>query len=197
MANVETWVPAAATGVVVVLNGPTGSGKTTIARTVLRQADQPRLHLGIDALVDGLDPRWLDHAVTWDGERPDVLPLARGLAATLRSSVAAAARNGIDVISDDLFLDESWASGWRHALTGITALFVRVDADQEDLDERERIRGSRISGLAGRQLAYIHDGVDYHLALDTSQMSPDECAAMILAASGMRPARCEPTKETR
>jgi chloramphenicol 3-O phosphotransferase len=182
MANADASVPAAATGVVVVLNGPTGSGKTTIARALLRQADQPWLHLGIDALVDGLDPRWLDQAVTWEAERPDVHPLAHGLAATLRSSVAASARIGVNVISDDLFLDESWARGWRDALTGIAALFVRVDADQEDLDGRERIRGDRISRLAGKQLAYIHAHADYQLRLDTSKMSPDECAAAILAA---------------
>jgi chloramphenicol 3-O-phosphotransferase len=46
-------------GKVVVLNGPTSSEKTTVAHALLRQAEAPWLHLGIDALIDGLDTQRL------------------------------------------------------------------------------------------------------------------------------------------
>lgn len=169
-------------GRVVVLNGPSSGGKTTVARALQRLADEPWLHLGIDVFVAALDSGRVEDAVPWDGDRPQVQPLALQLVAAMRASVAAAARAGVNVISDDLFLDPSWEQEWRAALRGVDALIVCVDAAPDELDARERARGDRLVGVARKQRAVIHTGVDYDLRLDTSESTPDECATAILTA---------------
>lgn len=170
-------------GAVVVLNGVSSSGKTTVARALGRSGERPWLHLGVDALVDGLDRRWVDDAVRVgeDGELV-VGPVARTLGAALRAAVVASARSGVDVVADDLFLEREWYDGWRRDLSGLRALVVGVVAPLEVVEERERGRGDRLRGAARAQLPLVHSWGDYDLVLDTATAGPEACAQAILTA---------------
>jgi chloramphenicol 3-O phosphotransferase len=176
-------------GRVVLLHGTSSSGKTTVARAVQALSDEPWLRLGIDAFWTAIDERWMEHGprasegFLWREDARIVSgPVGEQLAAGMRAAIAACARCGNDLLVDDVFLDRRWLDGWRGELADLDWLLVAVLAPLPVLEERERIRGNRITGEARAQVDAIHEGIEYDLTLDTATQSPDECARAILAA---------------
>jgi chloramphenicol 3-O phosphotransferase len=55
--------------VIVLLNGTSSSGKTTLAKALQRAMPTPYLHLGIDTVVFALPGRWLDAPAVARGVR--------------------------------------------------------------------------------------------------------------------------------
>jgi chloramphenicol 3-O phosphotransferase len=176
-------------GRVVLLHGTSSSGKTTVARAVQALSDEPWLRLGIDVFWTAIDERWMEH-----GERASegflwredarIVPGSAGqrLAAGMRAAIAACARCGNDLLVDDVFLERAWLDAWREELGDLEWLLVGVFAPLPVLEERERIRGNRITGEARAQVDTIHAGVEYDVTVDTATQSPEECASVILAA---------------
>jgi len=83
---------------------------------------------------------------------------------------------------DDVFLERAWLDAWREELGDLEWLLVGVFAPLPVLEERERIRGNRITGEARAQVDTIHAGVEYDVTVDTATQLPEECAGVILAA---------------
>ena len=144
-----------------------------------------------------IDERWMEH-----GERASegflwredarIVPGSAGqrLAAGMRAAIAACARCGNDLLVDDVFLEREWLDAWRDELADLEWLLVEVFAPLPVLEERERIRGNRITGEARAQVDAIHAGIEYDVTVDTASQPPEECARVILAAlarSGPRP----------
>ncbi len=180
-------------GRLVLLHGTSSSGKTTVAREIRRLADDPWVHLGIDAFWSAIDERWLEHGpraaegFAWAEDASIVPgPVGQRLAAGMRASLAALARAGNDVLVDDVFVDPAWLDGWRRELDGLDWLLVGVLAPVEALEAREAARGNRIAGEARAQAGVVHQGVEYDLTVDTSTQSPEECARAVLAAVAAR-----------
>src|SRR3954471_24464889 len=175
-------------GRVVLLHGTSSSGKTTVARAVQARSDEPWLRLGIDAFWTAIEERWMEH-----GERASegflwredarIVPGSAGqrLAAGMRAAIAACARCGNDLLVDDVFLERAWLDAWREELGDLEWLLVGVFAPLPVLEERERIRGNRITGEARAQADVIHAGIEYDVTVDTASQSPEECARVILA----------------
>jgi chloramphenicol 3-O phosphotransferase len=176
-------------GRVVLLHGTSSSGKTTVARAVQALSDEPWLRLGIDVFWSAIDERWMEHGqrapegFLW---REDALivpgSVGERLAAGMRAAIAACARCGNDLLVDDVFLSPQWLDGWRDQLADLESLLVGVFAPLPVLEERERIRGNRITGEARAQVDAIHAGIEYGVTVDTASQSPEECARVILAA---------------
>ena len=176
-------------GRLVLLHGTSSSGKTTVARAVQALSDEPWLRLGIDTFWNAIDERWMEHGAhategfRWLDDGTIVPgPVGQRLAAGMRAAIAACARQGNDVLVDDVFIDPTWLDGWRSELVGLSWLLVGVFAPLEVLEERERARGNRIAGEARGQVDSIHAGIGYDLTLDTAASSPEECARAIIAA---------------
>ena len=176
-------------GRVVLLHGTSSSGKTTVARAVQALSEEPWLRLGIDAFWTAIDERWMEHGprasegFLWREDASIVPgPVGQQLATGMRAAVAACARCGNDLLVDDVFIDRRWLDGWRDKLAGLEWLLVGVLAPLPVLEERERIRGNRITGEARAQVDVIHAGIEYDLTLDTASQSPEDCARAILAA---------------
>lgn len=176
-------------GRVVLLHGTSSSGKTSVARAVQALSDEPWLRLGIDVFWTAIDERWMERGpYASDGfqwlEDARIVPgdVGQRLAAGMRAAIAACARCGNDVLVDDVFIDRRWLDGWRTELAGLEWLLIGLHAPPAVLEERERIRGNRITGEAQAQIDVIHSGVEYDLTLDTGSRSPEECARAILAA---------------
>ncbi len=62
---------------------------------------------------------------------------------------------------------------------------VGVVAPLDVLEERERLRGDRLIGLARAQYDTVHMGITYDLTVDTSRASPMECANRIKQVFGL------------
>jgi chloramphenicol 3-O phosphotransferase len=179
-------------GRVILLNGTSSSGKTTIARAFQRLAPDPWLRLGIDSFWGAVDGRWMEfgerasEGFRWvdRGERGfEIVPgeAGRRLASGMRAAVAAAARAGNDVIADDVLLDQGWPAEWAAALAGLETLFVAVVVPIDVLEERERRRGDRILGESRAQVDVVHAGLSYDLQLDGTA-GPERSAADIESA---------------
>jgi chloramphenicol 3-O phosphotransferase len=95
--------------------------------------------------------------------------------------LAAIVRAGTGVIVDEVFL-QGGASQARleRALQGLSVLWVGVRCDPIVAEKRERQRSDRTIGMARKQAATVHQGVHYDIVVDTSHLTPDQCALEIV-----------------
>jgi chloramphenicol 3-O phosphotransferase len=170
-------------GQVILLNGTSSSGKSSIATELLDVLDRPWFHLGVDMF-----------GAVRSRTRTPAEPTA--LAAVLRRTRAGYHRAvaGFAAAGNDVVMDHVLSEPWRLAdlltvLDGFDVFFVGVRCDPAELDRRERERGDRPVGTAAAQLAVVHGHGRYDLDVDTSVMSARDCALEIKAyvESGARP----------
>ena len=155
-----------ARGRVILLNGSSSAGKTTLAHAVQRASTRPVQHIALDHFRDGLAGRFRGM-----NSRPDE-PGARGLnvvpvgdmtalhfgdigRATLkgmRRAVAAFAQTGIDVVVDDLLLERGFLQDYLRVLDGFDVTFVGVICDLETVVARGKRASRPVSGHRRRAL---------------------------------------------
>src|SRR5688572_6975191 len=98
-----------------------------------------------------------------------------------RSSVGALVRAGADVILDEVFLEAAQDQvRWRHTLDGLAVTWVGVKCDVEVAAAREAARGDRMQYIARFQAALVHEGVDYDVVVDTTALSAEELANVVV-----------------
>lgn len=181
-------------GTLVVLNGTSSAGKSAIAAALQDILPGYPIHTGIDhfheaapsrihSSSDGLNSATAD-GFLWvfpDGgsvvSELRVGPAALRLWAGLHAAAAVLVQTGNDVIVDDLLFDRRVRDEAIETLYALDPLFVGVRCPLEVAQRRERER-DRTAGLAVA-LAAVHDGCIYDIEVDTSVMSPAECAALI------------------
>ena len=175
---------------VIILNGGSSSGKTSIARNLQAALPTPWLRFSIDDLVDALPPSLLtsDSGLAF-GDDGSVRPGAAFQAAesAWMAGIAAMARAGARVIIDDVFVSGVAARDrWQAALAGASVLWVGVRCDPAVATAREASRGDRVTGMAALQSESVHAGITYDLEVDSSASSAVECAqriAQVVAAA--------------
>lgn len=177
-------------GRVIILNGVSSAGKTTLAKAIQKYSADIWLHIAVDAFVamlpDGceFDRDWfpvtqVDHGgkhLPRIGNGPD----GEGLLAQMRQLVERAAEADFNLVVDEI-ADRSIITDYRNRLGG-SCLVVKVHAPLPELERRERERGDRLIGLAREQTSHLHDGVEYDLELDTHTQNPDALARRVLAS---------------
>lgn len=170
---------------VIVLNGGSSSGKTSIARSLQAVLPRPWLRFSVDDFVEALPPGLLDSGAGIEvGEQGEVTvgEAFRELEAAWRAGLAATARAGAGVILDDAFLGGTVSQQRaRASLEGLTVLWVGVHCDPEIAAGREVIRGDRVAGMAAVQAELVHRGVFYDIEVDTSHTEALDCARAIAA----------------
>lgn len=157
-------------GRVIILNGGSSAGKTTLARALQAALHDPWLLLGIDLFIWTLPPDLVN-----DPQGLSVRDgvIARGdiflaLYAGFREAVAALAGSGVDVLLDDVALDGVVDQRrWNEALEGLEVFWIGVRCDPEIAAEREGLRQSRMPGVAAHQAVSVHSGVRYDVEVDT------------------------------
>jgi len=164
----------AAPGQVILLNGASSSGKTSIAIELQEVMDRPWFHLPVDAF-NSMRARRQTAAL---GEPALAAVLARTRAGFHRA-VAGMVWAGNDVIAD-LVLSEEWRlRDCLAVLDGLDVIFVGVRCSAAELARREQARGDRSPGLAAGQQAQVHRPGDYDLECDTTATSARDCALAI------------------
>lgn len=168
---------------VILLNGGSSSGKSTIARSLQSLLPEPWLTLSVDDFLAALPPAMLDSrdgiTIGPDGQIA-VGPGLRALETAWSQGVAAIARAGAGMILDMVFLQGAVAqTRWRGVLADLQVLWVGVRCDPLVAAAREAARGDRVSGMAALQAHQVHQGMVYDMEVDTSQTSPEDCARRI------------------
>lgn len=172
-------------GRVLVLNGPSSAGKTSLARAVQDRLDGWWLVLGIDTLIASMPWRMIGSedglTINADGSI-DLGPGWRVAHDRWRSAVGALVREGASVILDEVFLEAAEDQAlWRRTLDSSEVTWVGVRCDVEVAAARESARGDRLPNLSRYQAAVVHEGVDYDVVVDTTALSPEEAAEIVTA----------------
>ncbi|HEX3929893.1 MAG TPA: AAA family ATPase [Nocardioides sp.] len=162
-----------ASGRIVLLNGPSSAGKTTLSQAVARRLPTPWLLMPVDLFHQ---IRTRPDADLTDRQWHDVFHRTR---AAYHRALVGAAGSGMDVLADHV-LNEPWRLDDLLRLTvGLDVLLVHVTCSPKELRRRERLRGDRDSGTAAHQqrLVFLHGDCD--LIVDTTY-GPDEPTAALL-----------------
>jgi chloramphenicol 3-O phosphotransferase len=184
---------------IIYINGPSSSGKTTLAQALQQEFDQPFLHIGIDRVI-GMMPNKLND---WEGgpaplgfswraavdETGTPLyeiqtgPFGKKVIQTLKEMVLMMAKMGHYVIVDDVSFGKSEVDAWREALKDYRVLWIGIKAPLEVLEAREKERGNRMHGSARAQYFKVHKDVFYDLEFDTTKDSLEKMVNTIKEAS--------------
>ena len=171
---------------IVVLNGGSSSGKTSIARCLQELLPEVWLRWSIDDFVAALPANGQHEESTIEFASDGAVAVGSGFRRAERAwvaGIAAMARAGTGVIVDDVFLSGSDSQErLRAGLHGLQVLWVGVHCDPGVAVAREASRGDRIAGMAASQAHVVHEGVVYDVEVDTSSGSPMRSARMVLAA---------------
>ncbi len=165
-----------------------------MARAIQAISEVPTMNLGVDATMASTPSALLPGiGLRPGGERPDLEPFIRASYRALFDSIAAHARQGIDVVTD-LGIHDSYARPlgiWSEAaacLDGVTTHVVGVRCSVEAILERRAANPDRYETAAGNEVPpavlrwddAVHDPGWYDLEIDTSIDSADRCAMTIL-----------------
>jgi chloramphenicol 3-O phosphotransferase len=155
-------------GQIILLNGASSSGKTSIAKALQAMIDEPCIHLCIDDHLGAYQSDLWERQEIVKPEWPNII---RGF----HAAGAAIARAGNMVIIDDV-LEESppWVEHLLELFQGLPVIIVGVHCPLEELEQRERQRKDRKTGLARLQTDQVHAQAEYDVQVDTSMLSPTQ-----------------------
>jgi len=182
-------------GRIIVVNGTSSSGKTTLVRALQAAAPDLWLEMGIDRFAYALPGR-VNGQPSWPLLFPYVRPdgrsdgpftietpaLGNRFITGMHATVAALADVGFNVIVDHVIVEPGWAAEMRSLWASYEVLFVGVRCPLDVVLERERERKDRTLGQAEAQFAVVHRWGTYDVEVDTSALTPAEGARRILAA---------------
>lgn len=152
-------------GLVVVLNGPSSVGKSTLMATFADSAPVPWACLD-EPLFGRVPTRFLAWPETTG-------PIVDGVLAAL--AAAASAGNRYIVSAGGIGQDR-----FRVALRGVDTVYVGLDAPLAVLLQRQVTQRDKFGGLAEESVG-IHEGWEYDLWIDTSGTQPQEAARRLAA----------------
>lgn len=190
-----------ARGTIVILNGVSSVGKTSIQKELQNIMDEPYLALGIDNLLVGTLP---ERCVTGDflrKERPkkgveglhgvyehddqgkifklEFGPACRNLVRGMHRTFAAMADQRNNIVVDYILYDPKWLPDLVDALYGYRVYFVGVKAPLNVVQMREKKRGTSPEGHARAYYDTVHQHGEYDVIIDVSELSPKEAAEKI------------------
>ena len=184
----------APSGRIVLLNGAPRAGKSSIARALQARGDW--LNLGVDASMAATPPHLLPGiGLRPGGERPELEPFIAKSYAALFATLAAHARQNLDIVAD-LGLHDAYSRPLgllemaAQTLSGLDVLFVGVRCPLEIIMARRNAdpqdgfyaAGPGIPAPVQRWQDEVHRPGRYDLELDTAAHAPETCATLILKA---------------
>jgi chloramphenicol 3-O phosphotransferase len=166
---------------VILLNGASSSGKTTVALALQRALEAPFLYFSSDQLVAAgvlpdVDRSGIPGPWAWHTIRPRFFD-------GFHRATAALAAAGNSLIVEHVIEFQSWYDDLLELLADCDVFYVGVDCSLSELERRERERGDRVIG-EGR--SHLEDGVHtwgpYDMRIDTSLSRAEDSARRIQRA---------------
>ncbi|EFL00777.1 conserved hypothetical protein [Streptomyces sp. SPB78] len=171
---------------VILLNGTSSAGKSSLAQEICAGLGRPSYLLAVDEfrrMRRGPDIT----AASLPGE------IAR-TAAGFHRVIAGLAAAGHTLVVDHVLSNRARLRELLVLLPAEAVVFVGVRCPLDVVVRRERERGDRVVGTAAAQYSKVHAHRVYDVEVDTSRLTPAECAEHVLATVE-QPAR--PTAFTR
>ena len=188
-----------AAGTIIILNGPSGSGKSSIQRE-FQKLMMPNLwvKVGIDNLFDSVMPditpenmsfwqlkneiRWVEESQ--DTENNKVVTLLVGpqgdkVAYAMNSAIAAYAQNGCNVIVDYIAYDQKWLDDLKRKCASFKTYYIAVEIPLKTLEKREEARGTSPKGHARSHYFTVYGTTIYDLHVTTDNEKAAEIALKI------------------
>jgi chloramphenicol 3-O phosphotransferase len=169
-------------GTVIVINGTSSSGKTSIVHALQEMLEPPCLDMGIDRFIFMLPKRYLKRPL-WDavlGQADRAGETGLLLISGMHHAILAAANRGLNVVVDHVLVEKAWVDECSRLLAGLPAYLIGIRCPLEIVELRERSRKDRTLGQARLQYPVVHAYATYDLELDTSLMSAEDCAVQII-----------------
>jgi chloramphenicol 3-O phosphotransferase len=186
-------------GNVILLNGCSSAGKTTLALELQRLSEIPYQYIALDQFRDGLPPclRGLNSPPGSPGslglnvipERKDGMnktyihfgEVGKNVLRTMRRTVADLAAWGCSVVVDDILLEREFLIDYARVLDTSKTWLVAVRCDIDIVRTRESTRPGRFPGTADSHYDSIHEhGIPYDIEVNTSHNNPSELALEVL-----------------
>ena len=178
----EPLQPAVQSGVILLLNGASSSGKTSLVRALQETLDLPVLDAGIDRFLWMLPKRYLNPPL-WDdvlGRATEAGLTGQRLMSGMHHAIAALARAGNHIVADHVLVDPRWVDECARLFCDLPAYFVAVRCPLDVLEQREQQREDRTLGQARAQFDLVHAHGVYDLEVDTSLASSEQCAQQVV-----------------
>ena len=182
-------------GTLIILNGNSSAGKSTVARLLQTELPVPFLHTGMDHFLHRVPERLIgppDEGIPrgWevtftDGEMtgvPRTTPLGYQIINGTFAAIAAYCRAGNNAIVDAVFFDPEALRLARDNFAGLGVLSVGLHCELAEAKRRELSRGDRAPGGAAAFHTLVHLHVRYDLSLDVTNMSASQVARRIASA---------------
>ena len=191
---------------VILVNGPSSAGKTTICRGLQAATDHPYLCIGFDDFIFTAAERYYRGADTAEQSRQDRFtadgvrmvvtsapdeprsvtavfgPVFRSLIDGMAPAVRALVDAGNPVIFDHVLHDRDMYDSTRRSFDGLDVFTVGVVCPVEVLEQREASRGDRVMGRARGLAAVVHQFCEYDVVVDTGSDDARSCVDQVLAA---------------
>lgn len=173
-------------GMIVLLNGASSSGKTSISNELVNQKEILFHHLSIDDFFHNfnefIDTKFPDLEPTREVDDHVVAQIIFDpIVSMFYSTVKLFSEMGLNVIVDTVIENDKWFNECLDVFSDLPTLFVGVVCSKEELARREQIRGDRKIGLANSQFDKVYCFNEYDLEVNTEELNPAECAEKILS----------------
>lgn len=139
-------------GKIILLNGASSSGKSTLAQALQAQLPLPFWHYSIDHLIAA---KVLPGARIDSGEFPWPT-LRQQFFEGFHLSIPALAAAGNNLVVEHIVETQAWMHRLLHLLADFDVFFVGVHCPLEELQRRERLRGNRRIGEARADFEVTH-----------------------------------------
>ncbi|MGV3524799.1 MAG: chloramphenicol phosphotransferase CPT family protein [Candidatus Sericytochromatia bacterium] len=173
----------------ILLNGVSSSGKSSLAQAFLQASPEPWVYLALDAHLNALQAAYAQGYADLPSE-PDSLrlfgeTLIDDFVALFHTTVVAYLNVGRSVIVDHVLERPQWQADFLNKTHSFARLCVGLHCAPAELARREQARGDRQLGLAQSQLQTVHAGLTYDLEIDTSLLDRAEALARLLRVQAM------------
>lgn len=162
---------------IIVLNGTSSSGKSTLAVGLQEASDRTLLKFSMDTILYALPARELTRLV--NGDEPSRVTYD-ALVAAYFSCVREMAAAGLSLIVECAITARRRAEQLVEALAGHDVVMVGLECAVDLLERREASRGDRRPGLARAQCDAIHRWLEYDVLVNTADEPFDRNVAAIL-----------------
>ncbi len=173
----------------ILLNGASSSGKTSILRALQARLSEPYLEAGIDKFLWMLPKRYLNRPLWYEVITTHHPPegelfftsgeIGDRLIYGMHRAVAALLVTGNNVLMDHVLIEPHWLTDCIEQLAQFDPLFVCVRCPLNVLEQREQDRQDRTLGQARAHHAVVHGHNLYDLEVDTALNTPEACAEQI------------------